>query len=169
MVTTTASDKSRQRILFQKHAADDGQWTTTAGNKRRGKKRAALGYEVSGFPLPHTNLRPLPPGVWHWAVVLGNIVLLLSLPRRRRRQICLQTRAAMALPPTMSPTRITGAPSSWRCTEGCDERRSTVKNRVNQRSSDGTLRYVLLHEQAPGSRARDKIKIGDPGGGATGG
>jgi hypothetical protein len=130
---------------------------------------AALGYEVSGFPLPHTDLRPLPPGVGHWAVVLGNIILLLPLPRRRRRRIRLQTRAATALPPTTSPTRITGAPSSWRCTEGCDERRSTVKNRVNQRSSDGMLRYVLLLEQAPGSRARDKIKIRDPGGGATGG
>ena len=129
---------------------------------------AALGYKVSGFPLPHTDLRPLPPGVWHWAVVLGNIILLLSLPRRSCHQIHLQTRAATGLPPTTSPTRITGAPSSWRCTEGCDERRSTVKNRVNQRSSDGTLRYVLLHEPAPGSWARDKIKIGDPGQGATG-
>jgi hypothetical protein len=36
---------------------------------------AGLGYEVLGFPLPHTDLRPLPPGVWHCAVVLGDIIL----------------------------------------------------------------------------------------------
>jgi hypothetical protein len=41
---------------------------------------AALGYEVSGFPLPHTNLRPLPPGVWHCAVVLGDIILFIVAP-----------------------------------------------------------------------------------------
>ena len=41
---------------------------------------AALGFEVSGFPLPHTNLRPLPLGVWHWAVVLGDIVLFIVAP-----------------------------------------------------------------------------------------
>ena len=39
------------------------------------KKIAALGYEVSGFPLHHTNLRPLPPGVWYCAVVIGEIIL----------------------------------------------------------------------------------------------
>ena len=33
---------------------------------------AALGYSVTGFPLPHTDLSPLPPGVWHCAVVLGD-------------------------------------------------------------------------------------------------
>ena len=36
---------------------------------------AALGYSVSGFPLPHTDLSPLPPGVWHCAVVLGDFIL----------------------------------------------------------------------------------------------
>ena len=36
---------------------------------------AALGYEVLGFPLHHTDLRPLPPGVWHCAVFLGDIIL----------------------------------------------------------------------------------------------
>ena len=36
---------------------------------------AALGYEVSGFPLSHTDLRLLPPGVWHCAVVIGDIIL----------------------------------------------------------------------------------------------
>jgi hypothetical protein len=41
---------------------------------------AALGYEVSGFPLSHTDLRPLPPGVWHCAVVLGNIILFIVAP-----------------------------------------------------------------------------------------
>ena len=41
---------------------------------------AAFGYEVSGFPLPHTNLRPLPLGVWHWAVVVGNIMLFIVAP-----------------------------------------------------------------------------------------
>jgi hypothetical protein len=41
---------------------------------------AALGYEVSGFPLHHTNLRPLPPGVWHCAVVLGDIILFIVDP-----------------------------------------------------------------------------------------
>ena len=34
---------------------------------------AALGYEVSGFPLRHPDLRPLPPGVWHCAVVIREI------------------------------------------------------------------------------------------------
>ena len=40
----------------------------------------ALGYEVSGFPLHHTDLRPLPPGVWHCAVVLGEIILFIVNP-----------------------------------------------------------------------------------------
>ena len=41
---------------------------------------AALGYEVSGFPLRRTDLRPLPPGVWHCAVVLGDIILFIVDP-----------------------------------------------------------------------------------------
>jgi hypothetical protein len=41
---------------------------------------AALGYEVSGFPLPHTDLRPLPPRIWHCAVVLGDIILFIVAP-----------------------------------------------------------------------------------------
>ena len=41
---------------------------------------AALGYEVSGFPLRHTDLRPLTPGVWHCAVVLGEIILFIVDP-----------------------------------------------------------------------------------------
>jgi hypothetical protein len=41
---------------------------------------AALGYKVSGFPLSHTDLRSLPPGVWHWAVVLGDFILFIVLP-----------------------------------------------------------------------------------------
>ncbi len=44
------------------------------------RKIAALGYEVSGFPLRHTNLRPLTPGVWHCAVVIGNIILFIVAP-----------------------------------------------------------------------------------------
>ena len=41
---------------------------------------AALGYSVSGFPLPHTDLSPLPPGVWHCAVVLGDFILFIVAP-----------------------------------------------------------------------------------------
>ena len=42
---------------------------------------AALGYEVSVFPLSHTDLRLLlAPGVWHWTVVLGDIILFIVAP-----------------------------------------------------------------------------------------
>ena len=41
---------------------------------------AALGYSVTGFPLPHTDLSSLPPGVWHCAVVLGNFILSIVAP-----------------------------------------------------------------------------------------
>jgi hypothetical protein len=41
---------------------------------------AALGYLVTGFPLPHTDLSPLPPGVWHCAVVLGDFILFIVAP-----------------------------------------------------------------------------------------
>ena len=41
---------------------------------------AALGYGVSGFPLHHTDLRPLTPGVWHCAVVIGDIILFIVAP-----------------------------------------------------------------------------------------
>ena len=42
---------------------------------------AALGYEVSVFPLsPHTDLRPLTPGVWHCAVVISDIILFIVAP-----------------------------------------------------------------------------------------
>jgi len=41
---------------------------------------AALGYEVSGFFLRHTKLRPLTPGVWHCAVVIGNTILFIVAP-----------------------------------------------------------------------------------------
>ncbi len=42
---------------------------------------AAWGYEVSGVPLlSHTDLRPLPPGVWLCAVVLGDIILFIVTP-----------------------------------------------------------------------------------------
>ncbi len=44
------------------------------------QKIAALGYEVSGFPLHHTDLRQLPPGVWHCAVVIGDIILFIVAP-----------------------------------------------------------------------------------------
>ena len=41
---------------------------------------AALGYEVSVFPLPHTDLRPLTPGVWHNSVVIGDIIIFIVTP-----------------------------------------------------------------------------------------
>jgi len=41
---------------------------------------ATLGYEVSGFPLYPTDLRPLPPGVWHCAVVINDIILFIVAP-----------------------------------------------------------------------------------------
>ena len=41
---------------------------------------AALGYGVSGFPLHHTDLRSLTPGVWHCAVVTGDIILFIVAP-----------------------------------------------------------------------------------------
>ena len=42
---------------------------------------AALGYKVSGFPLRNTNLRLLfAPGVWHWTVVIGDIILFIVVP-----------------------------------------------------------------------------------------
>ena len=42
---------------------------------------AALGYEVSGFPLCNTDLRLLlAPGVWHWTVVIGDIILFIVVP-----------------------------------------------------------------------------------------
>jgi hypothetical protein len=44
------------------------------------QKIAALGYEVSGFPIQQTGLRELPPGVWHCAVVLGEITLFIVAP-----------------------------------------------------------------------------------------
>jgi hypothetical protein len=41
---------------------------------------AALGYEVSGFPLQQTDLRQLPQGVWHRAVVIGGYILFIVDP-----------------------------------------------------------------------------------------
>ena len=41
---------------------------------------AGLGYEVSGFPINNTDLRPLPPGVWHCAVVIGEFILFIVNP-----------------------------------------------------------------------------------------
>ena len=42
---------------------------------------AALGYEVSGFPLSNTDLRLLlAPEVWHWAVVIGTSILFIVAP-----------------------------------------------------------------------------------------
>jgi hypothetical protein len=39
-----------------------------------------LGYEVSSFPLRNTDLRPLPPGVWHCAAVIGDFILFIVTP-----------------------------------------------------------------------------------------
>jgi len=41
---------------------------------------AALGYSVSGFPLSRTDLSPLPPGVWHCVVVVGDFILFIVTP-----------------------------------------------------------------------------------------
>jgi hypothetical protein len=41
---------------------------------------AALGYSVSGSPLSHTDLSPLPPGVWHCVVVIGDFILFIVTP-----------------------------------------------------------------------------------------
>ncbi len=41
---------------------------------------AALGYEVSWFPLQQTDLRQLPPGVWHRAVVVEGHILFIVDP-----------------------------------------------------------------------------------------
>jgi hypothetical protein len=84
---------------------------------------AALGYSVTGFPLPHTNLSPLPPGVWHCAVVLGDFIFFIVAPTAASLSDSSSDQSAYGLPPTTSPTRITsirislktvtGAPSSW--------------------------------------------------------
>ena len=42
---------------------------------------AALGYEVSVFPLSRTDLRLLlAPGVWHNSVVIGDIIIFIVTP-----------------------------------------------------------------------------------------
>ncbi len=42
---------------------------------------AALGFEVSVFPLSQTNLRLLlPPGVWHHSVVIGDFIIFIVSP-----------------------------------------------------------------------------------------
>jgi len=40
----------------------------------------ALGYSVAVYPLQQPNLSRFPPGVWHWAVVLGDFILFLVFP-----------------------------------------------------------------------------------------
>jgi hypothetical protein len=40
----------------------------------------AFGYGVADFPLQQPDLSRLPPGVWHWAVVIGDLILFLALP-----------------------------------------------------------------------------------------
>ena len=45
------------------------------------RKIAALGYEVSVFPLSRTDLRLLlAPGVWHNSVVIGDIIIFIVTP-----------------------------------------------------------------------------------------
>jgi hypothetical protein len=44
------------------------------------RETAALGYSVLSFPLLHTDLSPLPPGVWLCAVVLGDFILFIVAP-----------------------------------------------------------------------------------------
>ena len=41
---------------------------------------ADLGYSVSSFLLTHTDLSPLPPGVWHCAVVISDFILFIVAP-----------------------------------------------------------------------------------------
>ena len=42
---------------------------------------AALGYEVSVFPLSHTDLRLiLAPGVWYNSVVIGDVIIFIVTP-----------------------------------------------------------------------------------------
>ena len=41
---------------------------------------AALGYSVAVYPLQQPDLSTLPPGVWHWAVVLGEFILFIVPP-----------------------------------------------------------------------------------------
>ena len=40
----------------------------------------ALGYSVTVYPFPHADLATLPPGVWYWAVVIGENILFIVLP-----------------------------------------------------------------------------------------
>ena len=40
----------------------------------------ALGYSVAIYPLQQPNLSRFSPGVWHWAVVLGDFILFIVLP-----------------------------------------------------------------------------------------
>ena len=41
---------------------------------------AALGYEVTEFPLQETDLRQLPTGVWHRAVVIAGYIIFIVDP-----------------------------------------------------------------------------------------
>ncbi len=41
---------------------------------------AALGYEVSFFPLEHPDLRPLTPGVWYNSVIVGDFIICIVSP-----------------------------------------------------------------------------------------
>ena len=54
--------------------------TGRLGNRSLTHEIAALGYEVSSFPLRDTDLRPIPPGVWHCAVVIGDFILFIVTP-----------------------------------------------------------------------------------------
>ena len=44
------------------------------------RETEALGYGVAVYPLQQPDLSRFPPGVWHWAVVLGEFILFLVLP-----------------------------------------------------------------------------------------
>ena len=41
------------------------------------------GYEVTWYPLRTVNLRTLPRGVWHCAVVIGEFILFIVDPREQ--------------------------------------------------------------------------------------
>jgi hypothetical protein len=40
----------------------------------------AVGYSVAAYPLQQPDLSRFPPGIWHWAVVLGEFILFIVPP-----------------------------------------------------------------------------------------
>ena len=61
-------------------------------------QNTALGYSVAVYPLQQPNLSRFSPGVWHWAVVLGDFILFIVLP----------SESAVRYPGSQYPTIIHG-------------------------------------------------------------